>query len=290
MTENLPNKGYIFEVDNIKSRFGNILICLENMLLLAKNTQSVAIIKIIKNSYESLDLPDPLMFDFRSSSNINCGKVINHKQTFLTKYPYNKKLFVDKNNWCINYIHGLIKKTEPPAEINNDTLILNIRGGGDIFNRKKIHGEYFQPPLSYYKSIIKNGNYSDILIVTDYSKHNPVINALLLWNKNIRISDMNMLSQINLILNTKHLVLARSTFSFILSRLSKNLKSIYTWWDNNWKWDEWQPTKDNCLSKDVKITRYHSDDYINFGEWSASKVQLKLMIKHQTKKLKFEVL
>ena len=282
----LNKKGYIFRVGRIKGRYGNLLICLENLLLLSKNTESIFTIKSIKYNYDLFKIPRSL--DFRSDKNINCGEVIRHDRLFLTKHPYSIKFFVDPDKWCLNYIHNLLNRKEPLTKIYDDTLVLNIRGGRDIFKRKRINKEYLQPPSSFYKHIIKNCNHSDILIVTDDVSCNPVIMDLLLWKPDIRVADFDPSSHANLILNAKHLVTARSTFSMIFARLSKNLKSLYVWWDNNWKWDEWQPTVDNSLSKDFKITRCYTDDYIKIGEWSASMKQLKTMLNYPEEKLRFK--
>ena len=174
----LKEKGYIFKVRTIKGRFGNILICLENLLLLAKNTESMFTIKSVSHEYETFKIPK-LIFDFRSNENNNCNKVIEHEKLFLTKYPYDRSLFIDHDQLCLKYIYGLIKKQKPLTNYYDNTLILNIRGGSDIFKKKRISHRYIQPPFSYYKHIIKNNDHEDILLITDSIKYNPVIKKLL---------------------------------------------------------------------------------------------------------------
>lgn len=285
----LDKKGYVFNVGKINGRFGNILICLENLLLLSKNTESIFKIKKIKNTYDTFTVPK-LTYDFRSDNNDNCGEVIEHEKLFLTRDLFDKSLFFDKNNECLKYIHDLIKKQKPYTDIYDDTLVLNIRGGSDIFRKKRVNSKYIQPPLSFYKSIIKNYDGKDVLIVTDSIRFNPVIRKLIRWNPKIRVCDGNTTSQVNVILNVKHLVTARSTFSLILSRLSKNLKTIYIWWEDSKLWNDFEPSNDNCLSEDVEIIKYYSNDYIKSGEWLASKSQLKEMVNHPEEKLKYEVI
>lgn len=288
MRERIPlyEKGYIFRIKEIRSRYGNILTCLENILLLARNTESVAVIKRVKNRYDSFYFPGGV-FDFRNPSNKNCGKSITHKQTFLTKYPYEKHLFNDYGKKCLLFLHNLIRKEYPLDRVDDDTLVINIRGGRDIFRKKHINGEYFQPPLSYYQHIIERGGYKDILLVTDSTKYNPVIYHLRKLYKDMRIADGDTTSQVNVILSARNLVMARSTFSYMLGRLSMNLKNVWAWRDYNWKWDEWLPTHNNCLSSDLKITYCNTPFYFPMGSWVASKEQREAMINYPEETLYF---
>ncbi|MBD3170986.1 hypothetical protein GF326_00800 [Candidatus Bathyarchaeota archaeon] len=282
----LYEKGYIFKIKEIRSRYGNILTCLENILLLARNTESMAVIKKVKNNYDSFVCPTGT-FDFRNPNNKNCGRVITHKQTFLTKYPYGKHLFVDYGKECLLFLHDLIKKEYPLDRVDDDTLVINIRGGRDIFRKKHINPEYFQPPLSYYQKIIEDGGYEDILLVTDSTKYNPVIYHLRKMYRDMRIANSDTTSQVNVMLSARNLVMARSTFSYMLGRLSMNLKKVWTWKDYYWKWDEWLPTHENCLSSDIKIIYCSTPFYFPMGSWDASKEQRKSMISYPGNVLNF---
>ena len=280
--KDLKENGYIFTLNKM-GRLGNLLIQMENVLLLAKNTQSI--VKYPKR-HNIINIPVSKEIDFRSSKNNNCGRII--KRSFLRKSPYMEHLFIDADKWCLNYLHNAIKQQEPTSTIDENTLVIHIRSG-DIMKPGGGHTEFYQPPLSYYQHIIKHNNYSDILIVTEPDKMNPVINGLLSWDARIRISDCNYLSDISSILKSTHLVASRSTFSKQLSRLSKNLKVLYMWKDKkHYKWDEWQPTSINCLSNNIKLTKYSAETYIKIGEWKRSNEQLNLIMNYPMEKLTYE--
>ena len=101
----LKEKGYIFKL-KIMGRFGNLLLQMENLLLLAKNTQSI--IAFPKRS-KFIRIPFSKKIDFRSPENNNCNKIITGEgHNFVFKSPYKKHLFADKDNWCLNYLHNLI--------------------------------------------------------------------------------------------------------------------------------------------------------------------------------------
>jgi len=193
-------------------------------------------------------------------------------------------LFNDPDKWCLNYLHNSIKQKEPTSFIDENTLVIHIRSGDMM--KYKGHPDFYPTPLFYYQHIIKHNNYSDILIVTEPDKTNPVINALLSWDKRIRISDCDYLSDINSILKATHFVSCRSTFGMQLVRLSKNIKFLYTWRSHpHYRWDEWMPTTTNCLSENINLTEYSAKEYMRIGEWKASKEQIDLMMNYPMEKL-----
>jgi len=285
----LKENGYIFQIKDLKVRVGNILTCLENLLLIAKNTKSIARIRRF-NDANILLLKQNSEFDFRSNNVINCNKIVTTGRNFLNKNPFHEKMFIDKDKWCLKYLRGLIKKVPLHSNINNDTLVIHIRGG-DIFRKKPphVHAHFYQPPFSFYKHIIQNSNHSDIIIISQKKYRNPMVNKLLSYYPNIRLSDGDYFSDVNIILNAVHFVSARSSFSFMLSRLSKNLKSVYFWGDDHWRWREWPPNHNNCLSDNkLSITRFSSDDYIQVGEWQNTRDQHIMMDAFPIEKIRIE--
>jgi len=58
--------------------------------------------------------------------------------------------------------------------------------------------------------------------------------------------------------------------------------------EKHYKWDEWQPTSINCLSNNIKLTKYSAETYIKIGEWKRSNEQLNLIMNYPMEKLTYE--
>jgi len=275
----LPDNGYIFNGKNLHGKFGNILYVIENLFILAKNTKSKSILRNSKHKYDNLLVTYPLVIDFTSPENNNCSRVINDKKLFIFKHYYEDKLFIDKENEGIKYVNSLLKKDYNKFNVEDNDLVINIRGGRDIFRkpREKINRMYTQPPLSYYMDIIENNNYGNIIITTDSTKYNPVIKHLSSVYNAIVI-DSDFYDQVSLILRAKNLITTRSTFSLYLARVSENLKRAYVWIDNTIEWNDFTPKPNNSLSNNISVINYSCNDYIKSGEWIASEEQIKLMM------------
>ena len=285
-TLNINSNGYIFKTGTIKGRFGNILFSLENLFLLGKNTNSLIKIQGIKNKYDTYTVPG-LIFDFRSNKSINNCEEIFLERLLRLRHVYDESLFIDKDKWCLNYIKSFFKKVKKEHYLDDKSLVINIRGGKDIFKKNKVNTKYIQPPISFYEHIIESNNYKDMILVTDSIKYNPVIKLLMIKYQDIELFDGDITSQVDLILNSKNLILARSTFSLFLAKLSKTLKHAYIWYDDDPIWNLFELTKDNCLSKNLKITKYYSNNYINSGDWESTEDQLELMVNHSVKDLNY---
>jgi len=161
-------------------------------------------------------------------------------------------------------------------DVTEDTLVINMRSGSDIFTpNPPPQADYMQPPLSFYQSVIKSGNYKKCLIVTEKDQKNPVIRALTERNPQIVLNQhRSVLDDVRLILSATHLVLAHSTFTWCLALMSRRLQVLH------------QPA--TILIKGIpwiKITTWNIDDYIKPGEWTASHEQMLLMVNHSISKV-----
>lgn len=146
-----------------------------------------------------------------------------------------------------------------------------MRSGHDIFrNDPPPQSDYMQPPLSFYKYVIKNHEYKDVLIVAEKDRENPCIDGLLSWRKNIKIKKhISARDDIRTILSARHLVTCHSTFSWSLALMSKTLKTLH------------QP--DTLVINgvgDYSVYTYTFLNYIIPGEWKATPYQLRLMTHH----------
>lgn len=108
-----------------------------------------------------------------------------------------------------------------------EDLYINIRSGKDIFNNNgHAHGNYIQPPLCFYTTIISTFNFSNIYIISN-GMENPVINYLLRLYNNIKYFHGTVKEDTAIILSAKNLVLPCSSFSVELIKLSDNLKNLF---------------------------------------------------------------
>jgi hypothetical protein len=110
-------------------------------------------------------------------------------------------------------------------DINIDftnSLIIHFRGG-DSFN----YLDWYHPPYYFYKNIIDNSDYKNILLVIeDYS--NPIINKLLENYSNCKAINNNYIQDFKILMNSIYFVDSQSTFSSSALIFNKNIKTLYT--------------------------------------------------------------
>jgi hypothetical protein len=274
---NLDKKGYRISIGDWVGNLGNHLIQMSGGLNVAKNTQS------------KLTIPEHRLlrrrtFDFTDVTNDNCfeplvGRFFYQSDCFQYPIIYDrerKRIFQDHLYKLLlrrsvrEHFHDLLTR-KPDDLVDPDTLVINMRSGGDIFRTDPPpQNDYMQPPLSFYKHIIESHNYHDCLIVTEADRKNPCIEALMSWNRNIRIkTHTSVRDDLRTILGATHLVMCHSTFSWCLALMSKNLRNLY------------QPHSFQVRGVgDLSIDTYVFENYIKPGEWKCSPEQLDKMVNH----------
>jgi len=142
---------------------------------------------------------------------------INIKELF-NKYIKNIFINIIRYDLCIDY-----------------DLTIYFRSG-DIFEGK-MNDDYVQPPLSFYEEIV-NGK-SNIILITE-NLNNPIAKLYsnkYLWNQN------DIFNDINILINSKELVIGNSVFCLLILLLSDKIEKIYVAdyiynkFKNNWKID-----------------------------------------------------
>ena len=104
----------------------------------------------------------------------------------------------------------------------NSSLIIHFRGGDSMS-----YLDWYHPPYYFYKNIIDNSNYENIiLVIEDYS--NPVIQKLLSNYKNCTAVHNNKNEDFKIIMNSIHFVDSQSSFSSSALVLNTKLKTLYT--------------------------------------------------------------
>jgi len=153
------------------------------------------------------------------------------------------------------------------TDIQDDKLYIHFRGG-DIFGPNP-HKAYIQPPLKYYKDIIKN--YDDIILVCQ-DKKNPCINELL-KNPNIKYESNVLIKDLEILSNIENLVIGFGTFGFLLYLMNMNLKNLYIpkYFVDELPEGDWG---------DINIHIIDIPNYIKVGEWNNTIEQREFMLKY----------
>lgn len=174
----------------------------------------------------------------------------------------------DRRKIAREYLSDKINCSIP--KIDEGTLVVHLRSG-DIMGPRP-HGEYVQPPLAFYRRIIKDHSFQKILIVTEIDRRNPVI-AALVREFDAEVLCRNAQEDFGVLLGAVHFCPAFSSFSLTAALLAPMVKHIYipsfpyNTFDNH-----------NCLAKFCNFTRYKINDYIQRGKWNANLEQLNQMI------------
>ena len=139
----------------------------------------------------------------------------------------------------------------------NNSLIIHFRGGDsmDFLNWK-------HPPYYFYKNIIDNSNYKNIILVIEDYK-NPVINKLL-SNYNHCYAVSNSVSEdFKIIMNAIHFVDSQSSFSSSALCLNKNIKTLYT----TPQMHHYRKNYNNSNVINYNLEQYHNKPFNNFDEY-----------------------
>ena len=275
----LTKKGYVLKLSGWLGRLGNHLIQLSNAINVAQKSNSLLIVP-----------PHGILrkrrYDFRLKGGDDCNEEIVGQfflQSDCYQFPVQydqdrRKVFLDHIREQLMYrsLRGRLRDKllpEPDTQLDDETLVINMRSGTDIFRSSPPpQNDYMQPPLSFYKYIIEKHRYRKCLIVSEPERANPVINELLTWrgDREIRIkTHKSVQNDVATVLNARHLIAAHSTFTWCLALMSRNI-CVYH-----------QPHTCRILGvMDFDVYTYEFSNYIKPGEWTASETQLELMVNH----------
>lgn len=113
-------------------------------------------------------------------------------------------------------------------------LTIHIRSG-DIFSGDGAHPSYWQPPLSFYLSVISRVEPRQVTLVFE-DRGNPVIDRieqyLIKSGIRYRVKDGPIEEAIREILTARNLVVARGTFSRPMVAMGRNLRNLYCYADD----------------------------------------------------------
>lgn len=151
-------------------------------------------------------------------------------------------------------------KIADPAPLDDDVLVIHLRGG-DVFNRNsEVYNLYVQNPLSFYNHIIPN--FSRTIVVTEPGDHNPVLPELRKLPR-VTIQTSSVAEDFTTLLQARNLVSSGvGTFAIAAALCSKNLRNFFC--SDRYLTSHLNP---EMLQKNVKVFCTILDNYINVGEW-----------------------
>ena len=250
----------ILVLNNWQGMLGNTIIQVYNSLLIA-----------IDKKYNIL-LPDPTdKHKFSKYSkfykkrkivvweNSDNKEIKNRYNFYYQKWmPEYSESFEKNHDKAVKLLKEvLVICNEELQPINKETLIIHMRSG-DIFANCP-HPKYIPPYLSFYKEILNENNYNNVLITTENSR-NPCLKPLEKL-ENVKWTGGNLTKDIKMIMSAKHLVFGIGSFVPSLLLLSNNIEKIYV--PSNYG----IPTifeGESCLfGKKVEIKEYDISDYID---------------------------
>lgn len=265
-------------------RLGNNLVSLAHVLHLGRETRSEVIIT-----------PHPYFkqteWDFREASRISAEVELTFigtgnigRQIAITDDFYHEvEMPLRLANWSFTTSKQrrvLVEQVLPAFRIVprhvRDSIVIHVRAG-DVFTHTVIHPYYGQPPFAFYKTVLQLPELAALqifVVVEDYSK--PVV-ALIEQEYKGRVQIITDLEQgVATILGSRHLVLARSTFSENLGKMAPSVQNLYFPYcvdeDGNdkreSKWD---------LTWNMKGYCYEYDHYIPLTAWTRSPQQMEMM-------------
>ena len=205
-------------------RFGNTVIAITHCIFLAK----IYKFKIVFE--EKFLLINISEFDFRKEKQKKERREIyvNLSTLFANRQRGTNSLFHKKKYTYIQkYINPNFNFKKIDSYDFSKMLVIHIRSG-DIFNKIKPHPRYAQPPFHFYKKIIDDFGFKNILIVTEPDMKNPCIELIKKEYPHTIIQSSTLENDIHTLLNAQYLIVGNGTFSSVLSMISKNIKIVFT--------------------------------------------------------------
>jgi len=200
------------------NRFGNSMIQLQNIIHIAIYLQDTV---KEENKHEFFDIE---IINTLLDNTTNDTIIENNCNFFDRRYiDFPDKIFKENRE----KVQEILEKSfiiQDIPELEKDDFVIHIRSG-DIFDTNP-HPVYLMPPFSYYKNIIDNVRYKNIILIAEDTK-NPVIGKLLTHYPNIIFKIQSFYKDIQTILGATNVISSFGTFIPYLLLLSKNIKNLY---------------------------------------------------------------
>jgi len=200
------------------------------------------------------------------------NKTLTHYDNFYnirinSKYKKQFYKYIEKTISILKNIFTI--KNISPLNVND--AVIHMRGG-DIFKKKKPHGRYIMPPLSYYVNIINNNNFDKIFIISE-DKQNPCINKLLELYENVEFKGKSLEDDIRLLLGSKTVIESFGTFTPYVLLVSNNITNIYR------PSYQFPSLLSKCSLKKINVFKINLEEYRKkIFPWENTKEQNNMML------------
>jgi len=281
------------EISKYIGRFSNNIIQMVYAIYLGEKTQS----KVVLKHHDKVNIKAlNKIIDFRPRNTMSRPptKVINkpfYSPNDLIPHsrPTTNKFYEILSTYILPYLNNDLLPTKNDVEHLKDTTVIHIRSGDLFDSTKKVHPDYGQPPLQYYKMCITleywHHNRTKFVLVTEKDRKNPVIQALSDWVKSEHptfdfvIQSNSFEEDVRTILASDTLICGYSTFTWVLMMMLPK-KRVYTSNHPLFKFEEQLEVEiENCKSLPIeKLFIYEFDEYTPVVEWKNSPSQLTEMI------------
>lgn len=185
---------------------------------------------------------------------------------YLSKFKMNDPSPIIMKSYFQKYIKPILLIKINDDSIDKTSLYIHVRGG-DIFSQNP-HNAYVQPPLIYYKKIMRS--YANIQLICE-DKKNPCVNELLKLD-NVKYTSNTIENDLYILSNISHLVIGFGTFGFLIYLMNTKLKHLYIpdYYMNSLPKGEW--------GEDIQVHFIDLPNYIKVGDWKNSDEQRNIML------------
>jgi hypothetical protein len=185
-------------------------------------------------------------------------------------------IFQNLRRICKEYVRPNLK-VPSVGTLDEETLVIHIRGG-DIFEHEyKIPTNYVQNPLSFYLTIISK--FENTLVVVEPNSKNPVLNELQKI-PNLKFQSSSPVEDFATLLSAKNLATSGvGTFAIAAAFCSSNIKNLFV--TNIYLTEHLNHSI--LYNSDINITEYQLRNYIPVYpcNWKNSREQRNLMLDYK---------
>ncbi len=273
---------------NRSGRFGNQVVQLKNTAFVAELTGANVIQMRAPNRLFRPQLNDGYVVR-RTGRPVAGGDEVIMRGSFYYVQSLNIKLKPDDHPRLINnVIRPLLLQNlmVPDDRVGPDDLVMHFRAG-DIMTGVTVHGEYGQPPVSFYLKAAELSGAGRVWLVYE-DDANPAIaavqSALENNGKTVFRQSSSLEDDCRLILSARQFACSVGTFGGALAEISTRLRRLFSF-------HEFEFCSLSALdTTPVEVTRIEDGDGVYKkacldGNWSAAPRQLELLLSYPLERL-----
>lgn len=279
---------------------GDYLFRLGHCLSLARARR--AVLKVPPSHFKTLGT-ETAWFDFRDGGEVvrSVGDFTESLDRRWRVEELDVQLRGEDETWSLgsDAWSSLLRQSVRPLIRNDEhhrfeqgTLVIHLRAG-DVFRTGGANLECGSPPVSWYRRVIEDGQYDEVLVVTQSEVGepgglHPALAPLQGEYPHLKVYCGSEEENFHTLRNARHLALSPGTFSVCAAVLSENLRRLHI--------PELQGVGDSILTNHVfrpwtgfrgKIYRWQIEDYDVGRDWMFSKEQQGAVLEHPVNKVTF---